>query len=54
MLENGLIASQVALWVVVVLLAGVNLLLLRQIGVLYERVAPAGAFGDKQGSRQRP
>lgn len=48
MLENGLIASQVALWIVVVLLAGMNLLLLRQIGVLYERVAPAGALATSK------
>lgn len=48
MLFSGLIASQVALWVVVVLLAGMNLLLLRQIGVLYERIAPAGALATSK------
>ncbi|MBL43710.1 MAG: methylamine dehydrogenase [Sphingomonadaceae bacterium] len=44
MMTTALIVSQVALWVVVVLLAGLNLLLLRQIGVLFERIAPAGAL----------
>ena len=39
-----LIASNILLWVVVVLLAVMNYALLRQIGVLYERVAPAGAL----------
>ena len=48
MLSSGLIASQIALWVVVLLLAGVNLLLLRQIGVLYERIAPAGALATSK------
>ena len=44
MMTTALIVSQVALWIVVLLLAGLNLLLLRQIGVLYERIAPAGAL----------
>lgn len=44
MMTTAIIVSQIALWVVVVLLAGLNLLLLRQIGVLYERIAPAGAL----------
>ena len=39
-----LAASNILLWVVVVLLAVMNYALLRQIGVLYERVAPAGAL----------
>lgn len=47
-MTTGLIASQIALWVVVLLLAGVNLLLLRQIGVLYERIAPAGALATSK------
>lgn len=48
MMTTVLIVSQVALWVVVVLLAGLNLLLLRQIGVLYERIAPAGALATSK------
>jgi len=39
-----LIVSQVLLWLLVLALAGMNLLLLRQVGVLFERVAPAGAL----------
>jgi methylamine dehydrogenase accessory protein MauD len=40
----ALVASVVLLWIVVVVLAGVVFALTRQIGVLYERVAPAGAL----------
>ena len=48
-MENLLIVSNVVLWVVVVVLAFVVLALARQIGVLYERVAPAGALMVNQG-----
>lgn len=41
---EAIIVSQAALWIVVIILAGVNFLLVRQIGVLFERVAPAGAL----------
>lgn len=41
---SAMTVSQVLLWVTVLLLAGMNLLLLRQVGVLFERVAPAGAL----------
>lgn len=41
---DAIIVSQAALWTVVIILAGVNFLLIRQIGVLFERVAPAGAL----------
>jgi len=37
-------ASTILLWVVVLVLAGMVFALTRQIGVLYERVAPAGAL----------
>ena len=43
-MTNALIMSNIALWIVVVILAGIVLALVRQIGVLYERVAPAGAL----------
>src|SRR5207237_2545502 len=43
-MNQALIVSNVVLWVVVVLLAGTVAALVRQIGVLYERVAPAGAL----------
>jgi methylamine dehydrogenase accessory protein MauD len=41
---EALVVSNVVLWVAVVVLAGVVVALVRQIGVLYERVAPAGAL----------
>ena len=43
-MNDALVVSQVVLWVAVVLLAGAVAALARQIGVLYERVAPAGAL----------
>lgn len=43
-MTNALIVSNIVLWVAVVILAGIVLALVRQIGVLYERVAPAGAL----------
>jgi methylamine dehydrogenase accessory protein MauD len=41
---GALLVSHVLLWVLVLALAGLVLALVRQIGVLYERVAPAGAL----------
>lgn len=38
-----------ALWVLVLVLAGVVWVLLRQVGVLYERIAPMGALMDSAG-----
>jgi methylamine dehydrogenase accessory protein MauD len=43
-MSDALLVSNVVLWVAVVVLAGVVAALVRQIGVLYERVAPAGAL----------
>jgi methylamine dehydrogenase accessory protein MauD len=43
-MTQALVVSNVVLWVAVVLLACVVAALARQIGVLYERVAPAGAL----------
>ncbi len=45
----ALVVSTIALWAVVLVLAGVVLALARQIGVLYERVAPAGALTTGRG-----
>jgi methylamine dehydrogenase accessory protein MauD len=42
-----LVVSQIALWVVVVVLALTVVALVRQIGVLHERVAPLGALSTK-------
>ena len=41
---DALIVSNTLLWVLVIVLAGVVLALLRQVGILHERVAPAGAL----------
>jgi len=41
---EALIVSNIVLWIAVVALAGVVVALVRQLGVLYERVAPAGAL----------
>ena len=41
---DWLFASNVALWIGFIVLAVMNLALARQIGVLYERIAPAGAL----------
>ena len=45
---DWLVASNIALWVGFVLMAVMNLALARQIGVLHERVAPAGALMTNQ------
>ena len=50
MLE-ALLISNLVLWVMVIALAGVVLALVRQIGVLHERVAPAGALVGREGPR---
>lgn len=41
---DALLISNVVLWVLVLVMACIILALARQIGVLYERVAPAGAL----------
>ena len=43
-MEQALLVSNALLWVAVIVLAAVVFALVRQIGVLYERVAPAGAL----------
>lgn len=43
-MSEALIASQVLLWVAVILLTVLCLALARQVGVLHERIAPAGAL----------
>ena len=48
---DALIVSNVLLWILVIVLAGVVLALVRQIGVLHERVAPAGALVVPDGPR---
>ena len=46
-MTNLLIASNVILWIAVIVLATMVFALVRQIGVLYERVAPAGALSGQ-------
>jgi methylamine dehydrogenase accessory protein MauD len=50
-MTEALIISNVLLWITVVALAAVVFALLRQIGVLHERVAPAGALMSSGGPR---
>ena len=46
---NTLIISNIVLWVLVLVLVAVVFALVRQVGVLFERVAPAGALMAAQG-----
>ena len=41
---DALIVSNLLLWIIVLILGVMVFALVRQIGVLYERVAPAGAL----------
>jgi methylamine dehydrogenase accessory protein MauD len=50
-MTQALVVSNVLLWILVVGLAIVVLALLRQIGILHERVAPAGALLGREGPR---
>lgn len=50
-MTDALIFSNALLWIAVVCLAGLVLALLRQIGVLHERIAPAGALVGGEGPR---
>ena len=48
-MDNLLLVSNAILWVLVIGLALTVLALARQVGVLYERIAPAGALMISQG-----
>jgi methylamine dehydrogenase accessory protein MauD len=48
---EALLISNAILWVVVLVLAAVVAALVRQIGILHERVAPAGALVGREGPR---
>jgi methylamine dehydrogenase accessory protein MauD len=50
-MSDALFVSQLLLWVLVVALAVVVAALARQIGVLHERVSPAGALLGREGPR---
>jgi methylamine dehydrogenase accessory protein MauD len=51
-MSEALIISQVLLWVLVLAMAGMLLALLRQVGVLHERVAPMGALTIDRGPKE--
>ena len=48
---EALIVSNIVLWIAVLALGAAVFALARQIGVLHERVAPAGALLDRKGPR---
>lgn len=48
-MTNLLVFAVVALWILCLALAGVVWVMLRQIGILYERIAPVGALMDAAG-----
>lgn len=48
---EALVISNIILWIAVLALAAAVLALVRQIGVLHERVAPAGALVGRHGPR---
>lgn len=50
-MEHALSVAVVALWIVVLALGVAVLALLRQIGLLHERIAPAGALVGREGPR---
>lgn len=50
-MTDALIISNIVLWIAVIALGVVVLALVRQIGVLHERVAPAGALAGGRGPR---
>ena len=57
-MTEALLVSNVILWVLVIVLALIVLALARQVGILHERVAPAGALmptsGPKVGELTEP
>ena len=50
-MSSALIISNIILWVIVIALALVVLALARQVGILHERVAPAGALQPTSGPK---
>jgi methylamine dehydrogenase accessory protein MauD len=48
-MTDALVVSQVLLWVLVLVLGGLVLVLARQVGILHERIAPAGALALSNG-----
>ena len=50
-MTEALLVSNIVLWVLVVVLALIVLALARQVGILHERVAPAGALMPTNGPK---
>jgi methylamine dehydrogenase accessory protein MauD len=51
-MSEALLISQIALWVLLLVMAGLQLALLRQIGVIHERIAPMGALTLDKGPKE--
>lgn len=51
-MSEALIISQIALWVLLLVVAGLQLALLRQVGVIHERIAPMGALTLDKGPKE--
>ena len=49
---EALLISQAALWVMLLVMAGLQLALLRQVGVIHERIAPMGALNFDKGPKE--
>jgi len=49
---EAILISQVALWVLLLIMAGLQLAVLRQIGVIHERIAPMGALTLDKGPKE--
>src|SRR5579863_9451980 len=48
-MHDALVISQIILWIAVAALSAIVLALIRQIGVLHERIAPMGALTIDKG-----
>ncbi len=51
-MSEALVISQIALWVLLLVMAALQLALLRQIGVIHERIAPMGALTLDKGPKE--
>jgi methylamine dehydrogenase accessory protein MauD len=51
-MSEAMLISQIALWVLLLIMAGLQFALLRQIGVLHERIAPMGALTLDKGPKE--
>jgi methylamine dehydrogenase accessory protein MauD len=49
---EALLISQAALWLMMLVMAGLQLALLRQVGVIHERIAPMGALNFDRGPKE--